>query len=154
MQILHLLQKLLHFSVFYNGLVLVLASKRCLPLFSDGTDMLLIFILFACLYSGNFQALPARKLCMGGGWKKFPAVRIITNYTNNCILLLSSIAFNVSLPALMVHYSLSANGSCSPGATSGGLQTAAAGFLYIFGFTEFTEEKNEYYKEENVHRTG
>ena len=91
----------------------------------------------------------------GGGYKKFADVRIITNYTNNCILLLFSIAFNVSLPAFRLPYSLSAkDGSCSPGATSGGSQTAAAGFLYIFGFTEFTEEKNEYYKEENVHRTG
>ena len=69
MQIFHFLQILLQFSVFYNGLVLVLAGKRCLPLFSDGTDMLLLFILSACLYSGNFQALPARKLCMGGGIK-------------------------------------------------------------------------------------
>ena len=91
----------------------------------------------------------------GGGAFDLSSVSSFAYLVNNNTLILFSVFVNVSLPAFRVHYSLSAkDGSCSPGATSGGLQTAAAGFLYILGFTEFTEEKNEYYKEENVHRTG
>ena len=154
MQILHLLRKLLHFSVFYNGLVLVLAGKRCLPLISDGTDMLLSFILSSCLYSGNSQALPARKLYMGGGVQKHPQP---SDYS----LIIQLIVYQISLVFLLVCRSLRSGFPtpfqhlevCPLRATSGGSQTAAAGFLYI-RVLRIHGGKDEYYKEENVHRTG
>ena len=133
MQFLKLLQILLHFSVFYNGLVLVLAGKRCLPLISDGTDMLLSFILSSCLYSDNSQALPARKLYMGGGAKTSSAIRLFTYSTTNCISNLFSVFVNVPLSALRLPYSLSAPGSLSTPGDIGRLADGRCGLLIYSG---------------------
>ena len=67
----NLLQILLHFCMFYIGLVLVLASKRCLPLIPDGTKMLLSFIANSYSCSDNFSTLPVYNYIWGGYKKHF-----------------------------------------------------------------------------------
>ena len=99
MQILKLLQILLHFSMFYIGLVLVLASKRCLPLISDGTKMLLSFIANSYFRSGDSPALPVRSLYTGGGVRKHPG---LPNYS----LIIQIIKYQFSLAICLLCRSL------------------------------------------------
>lgn len=154
MQILKLLQLLLHFCMFYIGLVLVLPSKRCLPLIPDVTKMLLSFIANSYFRSGDSLALPVRNLYTGGGTKTSQSIKLFTCNTTNYLSILSTLFVNMPSLAYRIHHTLSANGSCPFGAASGSSQTAAAGFLYIFGLKEFTEERNEYHKKEELRRSG
>ena len=82
MQISHFCQILLHFSVFCIGLVLVLADKRCLQSNSDGTDMLLLYSVYAYYCSVD---LPTLLIAYGGGYLAFPGskpfVCLVNNYT-------------------------------------------------------------------------
>lgn len=151
MQISHFCQILLHFSVFCIGLVLVLADKRCLQSNSDGTDMLLLYSVYAYFCSVD---LPTLLIAYGGGYLTFPdprpSVCLVNNYTQ--VLFVSFV--KMPLLACRIHHTLSAGESCPLGVALGSSQTAAAGFLYIFGLAEFTEEKNEYHKKEELHRPG
>ena len=151
MQISHFCQILLHFSVFCIGLVLVLADKRCLQSNSDGTDMLLLYSVYACFCSVD---LPALLIAYGGGYLTFPGPRPSVCLVNNYTQVLSISFVKMPLLARRIHHTLSAGESCPLGAALGSSQTAAAGFLYIFGLTEFTEEKNEYHKKEELRRSG
>ena len=92
---------------------------------------------------------------MGGGrYLTFSSLKPSVCLVNNYTLVLFSSFVKMPLLARRVHHTLSAGGSCPLGAALGSSQTAAAGFLYIFGLTEFTEEKNEYHKKEELRRTG
>ena len=87
---------------------------------------------------------------MGGGVLDF------SSGSNNAYLVKNNtsilfIAFvEMLLTAFRLSYSLSASGSLFSLCGIGRLADGRCGLL-IFSFTE---EKNEYYKEENVHRTG
>ena len=84
--------------------------------------------------------------------------RVFTLPHEKVLDILTQVLFSslVKMPLLArrIHHTLSAGESCPLGAALGSSQTAAAGFLYIFGLTEFTEEKNEYHKKEELRRSG
>ena len=91
---------------------------------------------------------------MGGGYLTFPSLKPPVCLVNNYTQVLFSAFVKMPLLACRIHHTLSAGESYPLGAALGSSQTAAVSFLYIFGLTEFTEEKNEYHKKEELHRPG
>ena len=152
MQIFHFCQILLHFCAFYIFPSLVLGGKRCLQSESDGTDMLLLCVIYAC-FSSSFEICGfARSGGGGGGGGDLRHVRVqfpVCEINNNSSGLFVVLGLML-LSAFILLHSLSAGRSLYAERGTGSLQTAAAGFLY-FGVLG---GKNGYKEERHVRGSG
>ena len=147
MQIPHFCQILLHICVFCLFPALVFGSKRCLQSESDGTDMLLLCVIYAC-FSSSFEFLDLVGF-WGGVWR-FIRIQFLAYNINNNTLYLFVLLGLMLLSAFIVLHSLSARRRADAQGSCGSLQTAAAGFLY-FGVLG---GKDEYKEESNVRGSG
>lgn len=147
MRIFHFCQILLLFFAFYIFPGLVLGGKRCLQSESDGTDMLLLCVIYAC-FSSSFELRGLAR--SGGGVSGYPGVHFLVFEINNLAVCLFVALGLMLLSAFILLHSLSAGRSLFAERGTGSLQTAAAGFLY-FGVLG---GKNGYKEERHVRESG